>query len=58
MSHFHVIGVRRGMSKRVEDGHRPLTLWAGHPRNGCKTVSGVAHLQGVEGSGIAGLGET
>jgi hypothetical protein len=40
-------GVRRGVSKGVEDGCRPRTA-----------VSGVARLLGVEGSGMAGLGNT
>jgi hypothetical protein len=39
------IGVRRGVSKREKDGHFTV-------------VSGVGRLQGVEGSGLAGLGET
>jgi hypothetical protein len=30
----------------------------GHPRNGCKAVSGVACPKGVEGLGMAGLIET
>jgi hypothetical protein len=30
----------------------------GHPRNGCKAVSGMARPQGIEGYGMAGLGET
>jgi hypothetical protein len=37
-------GVRRGVSKEVEDGRM--------------AVSGVAFPQGVEGLGMAGLGET
>jgi hypothetical protein len=41
--------VRRGVSKGVEDGHRPLALRVGHPQNGRK---------GVEGPGMAGPGET
>jgi hypothetical protein len=49
--------VRRGVSKGVEDGRRPLALWAGHPRNSHKAVLGVVHPQGVEGSGMAGSGE-
>jgi hypothetical protein len=52
------IGVRRGVSKRVENGRWPYTLWVGHPRNGCKSVSGVALPKGVEGSGMAGPCET
>jgi hypothetical protein len=50
--------VRCGVPKGVEDGCRLPVLQAGHPRNGCKAVSGVARLQGVEGLGMAGLGET
>jgi hypothetical protein len=42
----------------VEDGRRPPTLWADHPQNSRKAVSGVAHPQGIEGSGMAGLGKT
>jgi hypothetical protein len=36
------IGIRRGVSKGVEDGRRPPALLMGH-----KAVSGVARLQGV-----------
>jgi hypothetical protein len=50
--------VRRGVSKGVEESRRPPTLGAGHPRNGRKAVSGMARLQGVEGLGRAGPGET
>jgi hypothetical protein len=50
--------VQRGVSKGVEDGHRPLALLAGHTRKGRKAVSGMAHPQGVEGLGMAGPGET
>jgi hypothetical protein len=42
-------------------GHRPPALhhlWEGHPRNGRKTVLGVAGPQGVEGLGMAGPCET
>jgi hypothetical protein len=46
--------VRRGVSKKVEDCCRPSVLRAGHSRDRPKAVSGVAHLQGVEGSGMAG----
>jgi hypothetical protein len=53
-----VIGVRRGLSEGVEDGGRQPALWAGHPENSHKAVSGVARLSGVEGSGIAGPGDT
>jgi hypothetical protein len=44
--------VGRGVSKRIKDGHSPPILWAGHPRIGRKAVLGMAHLQGVEGSGM------
>jgi hypothetical protein len=50
--------LRRGLSKRVEDGRRPPALWAGYPRNGCKAGLVVACPQGIEGSGMAGPGET
>jgi hypothetical protein len=50
--------VRRGVSKTVADGGRPPGLRAGHYRNGRKAVSGVAWPQGIEGSGMAGPGET
>jgi hypothetical protein len=36
----------------------PPAPWAGLPQNTCKAVLGVAHLQGVEGSGMAGPSET
>jgi hypothetical protein len=53
------IDVRRGVSKKEEeDGCRLPVLWVGHPRNGLKVVSGLACLQGVEGLGMAGPGET
>jgi hypothetical protein len=52
------LGVRRRVSKAVEDGRKSHILRGGHPRNGRKAVSGVVHPQGVEGSGMAGLGET
>jgi hypothetical protein len=48
----------RGVSKGEEDGRRPPTLWAGYSRNGHNAVLGVARLQGVEGLGMAGPGET
>jgi hypothetical protein len=50
--------VRRGVSKRVEDGRRPPALGANQPRNDCKAVFGMARPQGVEGSSMSGLGET
>jgi hypothetical protein len=50
--------VRRGVFKGVDDGCRPPALQAGHPRNSHEAVSGVAHLQGVEGLSMVGLGET
>jgi hypothetical protein len=46
-------GVRFGVSKGVEDDRRPPALQVGR-----KAVSGMDHLQGVEGSGMAGPGET
>jgi hypothetical protein len=52
------IGVRGGVSKRVEDYRRPLAMRVGHPTNGRKAILAVARLQGVEGSGMAGPGET
>jgi hypothetical protein len=45
-------------SKGLEDRHRPPALRAGHPCNIHKAVSGVAHPQDVEGSGMAGLDDT
>jgi hypothetical protein len=42
------ISVQRGVSKRVEDGERPPTLQAGHPKNGHTAVSGVTRPQGIE----------
>jgi hypothetical protein len=53
-----VMPVRRGVSKGVEESRRPPALWAVHPRNGRKAFSGVARPQGLEGSGLAGPGET
>jgi hypothetical protein len=47
-------GIRRGVSKRVEDGRRPPALRAGHPQNSHKAVSRVACPQGLEGSSMAG----
>jgi hypothetical protein len=44
-----IIGVWRGASKGVGDGSRPPALWEGYPGNGCKAVSWVVRLQGVEG---------
>jgi hypothetical protein len=43
------MGVRRGVSKGVEDGSRPPTLRVGHLWKGFMTVSGVAHPKGIEG---------
>jgi hypothetical protein len=37
---------------------RPPALQAGHPPNGLKAIWEVARPQGVEGSGMAGPGET
>jgi hypothetical protein len=34
------IGVRSGVSKRVEDCCRLPALWAGHPQNGCRAFRG------------------
>jgi hypothetical protein len=48
------IDVRRGVSKKVEDGHTMPALWVGHPCNGRKAISGVACPQGVEGFGHGG----
>jgi hypothetical protein len=42
------IGVRRRVSKRVEDCRRLPALRSGHPRKGCKAVSGVVRPQGVQ----------
>jgi hypothetical protein len=50
--------VQRGVSKGVEDDRRPPTLRAGHLINGHEAVSGMARPQSVEGSGMAGPGET
>jgi hypothetical protein len=52
------LGYRRGLSKRVEDGSRLPALFGGHPRNGCKAVSGVACPQVIEGYGRMGSRET
>jgi hypothetical protein len=54
---FILIGTQRRVPKGVEDGSRPLALWAGHPRNGQNAVSGVARPQGIEGLGIAGTSD-
>jgi hypothetical protein len=43
-----IIGIRRGVSKGVEDGHRLPALWVGHPLNRRKAVSGVARPQGAQ----------
>jgi hypothetical protein len=53
-----IIGIRRGVSKGVEDSRSPPALWVGQPWNSHKAVSGVASPQGVEVSGMAGQGET
>jgi hypothetical protein len=47
-----------GVSKGVEDSRRSPTQRAGHPRNSHKAIAGVADLQGIEGSSMAGSGET
>jgi hypothetical protein len=46
-----ILDVRRGVSKGIEDGRRPPSLWAGLPRYGYMTVSGVACPEGVVGHG-------
>jgi hypothetical protein len=51
------IRVRRGVSKRVENGRRPPALRAGYPKNGSKAVTTMVRLQGIEGLGMAGPGE-
>ena len=43
--------VWRGVSKGVVDDRKLPALWADHPKNGHKAVSGVARSLGVEGSG-------
>jgi hypothetical protein len=57
-SRIAIISVRHGVSKGVKDGIRPPALQVDHPMNSCMAVSGVARLQGVKGSGMAGPGET
>jgi hypothetical protein len=52
------IDVPLGVSKREEDGRRRPALRASHPKNGRKTVLGVARPPGMEGLGMAGPGET
>jgi hypothetical protein len=52
------MGGRSGVSKAVEDSRSPPALRVGHPEKGRKAVSWVACPQGVEGSGMAGPGET
>jgi hypothetical protein len=47
------MGVRRGVSIGVEDDRRPPAL-----RVALWVVLRVAHPQGIEGSGMAGPGET
>jgi hypothetical protein len=49
--------VGRGVSNGIEDGRRLPALRVGHTQNGRKAVSGV-HRQGIEGSGMAGQGDT
>jgi hypothetical protein len=58
-----LIGIQHGVSKREEDVCSPPALSAttsttGHPRNGCKAISGVARPQGIERWSIADPGET
>jgi hypothetical protein len=50
--------VQRGVSKGVEDNPKPPALWAGYLRNGRKALLGVAHRQGIKGSGMVCPGET
>jgi hypothetical protein len=57
-SFIFTIGVQRGVSKRMESGRRLQSLRADHSRNGHEAVSAMACLYGVEGSGMAGPGET
>lgn len=49
ISNLHLIGVRRGVSKGLENSHRLPALQARQPGNGPKAISGVAHPQAVEG---------
>jgi hypothetical protein len=54
------MGVRCGVVEGVEDCCRVPALWAGHPWNGCKTVSGGGLLAGrirVGHGGWAGFRE-
>jgi hypothetical protein len=53
--HLANISVRRGLSKGVEDGHRPPPGERATPKT---IVSGVARRQGIEGLGMVALGET
>jgi hypothetical protein len=52
------IRVRRGVSKGREDGRWPLALWAGHPFNDRKAVSGAARPVGVKVQGIVDPSDT
>jgi hypothetical protein len=48
-------GVWCGVPKRVEDSCKPLSCGQATPE---KAISGAAHPQGLEGSGMAGPDET
>jgi len=52
------IGVRRGVSKGVEDGCRPPVLQEDLPWNGPKAVSGKTPPQAVQWLGMSDPGET
>jgi hypothetical protein len=52
------IGVQRGVSKTSEDGCKLPALRAGHPTKAREAVSGVAHLQDMQGLGMAGPSKT
>jgi hypothetical protein len=53
-----IIGVRRGVSKEVQNDRRPLALRPAHPLNGHKATSMVARPQGIEGLGMVHPVET
>jgi hypothetical protein len=46
---YQTIGVRRGVTKMIEDGRRLPALRAGHPRNGRNAVSGWPTLRPYKG---------
>jgi hypothetical protein len=52
MNHRHTARGVQGGRRRL----RPPVLWVGYPGNGHEAVSGVAHWQGIEGSGKGGPG--